>query len=437
MSNEPKSDERGGKQSGAQSCERRGDLRIMGARVWGGAERGFEERDLLISDGRVVERFETSGSRAATGGGSRDAGDPRVLDASGGWVIPGLIDAHFHAYATSMDGLENERGPLSYAAINGTRRLGGALRRGFTTVRDVAGGDIGLAQAIERGLFPSPRYHFTGPALSQTGGHGDPRSAHVDVCFGHGHMCEVVDGVDALRVAVRERLRTGAHAIKVMASGGVFSLTDPILIPQYSPEELRAVVEEATRRGSYVAAHAYSVDAVMHSIENGVRSIEHANLIDEATARRMAELNAFMVPTLAAYDAMDRRGAEIGLNAISLEKNSQVLSKGQEAVRMALAAGVRVGFGSDLMGDLEDDQLCGVRLQVEASGAAETLRSMTERNAELIRDERLGHLGAGAYGDAVVLAGNPLEDPSALWEEDARRAVVQDGRIVAADGRLS
>lgn len=393
-----------------------GSLRITGARVWDGAERGFAERDVLIEDGVVVDSV---------------SGDLPTFDATGQYVVPGLIDAHFHAYATSMDGFENERGPLSFAAINGTRRLERALQRGFTTVRDVAGGDIGLSRAIEAGLFDSPRYHFTGPALSQTGGHGDPRSAHVDVCFGHGHMCEVVDGVDALRVAVRERLRTGAHAIKVMTSGGVFSLTDPIRIPQYSPEELRAITEEAGRRGSYVAAHAYSSEAVMHSIENGVRSIEHGNLIDSVTASAMAAAGAFLVPTLAAYDAMDRRGAAIGLNEISLAKNTDVLSRGQEAIQFALAAGVSVGFGSDLMGDLEDDQLCGVRLQIQAAGALEALRSLTEVNARLIGDARLGHLGAGAFGDAIVLSADPIAEPSALWEPDARAAVVQGGSVVA------
>ncbi|MDL9980059.1 metal-dependent hydrolase family protein [Microbacterium sp. ASV49] len=393
---------------------RTGSLNIVGAHVWDGE--GFADRDVHIEDGRVVDR---PGEGAQT------------LDAAGAWLVPGLIDAHFHAYATSMDGMENERGPLSFTAINGTRRLGRALRRGFTTVRDVAGGDIGLARAIDADLFDAPRYHFTGPALSQTGGHGDPRAPHIDTCFSHGHMCEVVDGVDALRVAVRNRLRTGAHAIKIMTSGGVFSLADPLPIPQYSPEEVRVVTDEAKRRGSYVAAHAYSSEAVIHSIENGVRSIEHGNLIDAATAARMAKLGAFLVPTLAAYDAMDRRGAAIGLNAISLAKNSEVLSQGQEAVQLAHAAGVQVGFGTDLMGDLEDDQLCGVRLQVEASGSAATLRSMTAVNAELIGDRSLGHLGLGAYGDALLLSANPLTEPAVLWEEDARVSIVQGGRVVA------
>lgn len=392
-------------------------LIISGARIWQGPQRGFVDSDLIIDSGTVVEQ-------------PSPGTDYERLDGSGKWVLPGLIDAHFHAYATSMDGLESELGPLSYTAINATRRLSRTLARGFTTVRDVAGGDIGLSRAIDAELFPSPRYFFTGRALSQTGGHGDPRSRHVDVCFTHGHMLEIVDGADALRVAVRERIRTGAHAIKIMTSGGVFSLTDPIRIPQYSPEEIRSVTSEAARVGSYVAAHAYSSEAVIHSVENGVRSIEHGNLIDSATAELMATHGAFLVPTLAAYDSMDRRGAEIGLNEISLQKNTEVLSHGKEAIQFALAAGVPVGFGTDLMGDLEDDQLAGIRLQVEAAGAPETIRSMTEVNAELLRDPRAGRLTPGAHGDALVLSADPLAEPAALWEEDARAEVILGGRVI-------
>ncbi|MEO7348393.1 MAG: amidohydrolase family protein [Terrimesophilobacter sp.] len=392
-----------------------GSLTITDAQVWAGKSKGFVQRDLTIVDGMVSDK-------------ASDAGE--TMDGSGKWIIPGLIDAHFHAYAVGMDGFENERGPLSFAALNGALRLERALTRGFTAVRDVAGGDIGLQNAVNAGFFRSPRYLFTGPAMSQTCGHGDPRSEHVDVCFSHGHMCEIVDGVDAIRLAVRDRLRTGAHAIKVMTSGGVFSLTDPVRVPQYSGEELRAASEEATRRGSYVTAHSYSSESVMHSIENGVSCIEHGNLIDDATAQAMAKHNAFLVPTLATYNAMDRRGAALGLNPVSLAKNSEVLSKGQEAIRMALAAGVRVGFGTDLMGDMEDEQLNGIRLQVDAIGAAETLHSMTAANADLLRDRKLGNVDAGAYGDAVVLNADPISEPAALWEQDARHAIVQRGRLV-------
>lgn len=357
--------------------------------------------------------------------------DGRVIDARGKVVIPGLIDAHFHAYGISLDGFEYERGPLSYSALVGARRLGDALRRGFTTVRDVAGGDIGLSNAIKQGLIVSPRYYYTGAALSQTGGHGDPRSGEIDVCFTHGHMCEVVDGVDNLRKTVRERFRTGSHAIKIMTSGGVVSLTDPIRLPQYSAEEIRAVTEEAARRGSYVAAHAYSSEAIAHSVTNGVRSIEHGNLMDVETAQLMAEHGSFLVPTLAAYDAMNRRGDEVGLNPISKAKNAEVLDAGMVAIQRALEAGVKTGFGSDLMGDLDNDQLMGVRLQIEAAGVLETLRSMTSVNAELIGNESIGSLAAGSAADAVVLDGNPFEDPAVLWDESRPRTVIQGGNVVS------
>lgn len=393
-------------------------LIITNALIFDGTSAELTEGSVLIHDGFIKE----VGAVKATG---------RTLDARGRALVPGLIDAHFHAYAISLNGLEYERAPLSYSALAGARRLSSALRRGFTTVRDVAGGDIGLSNAITRGLVEAPRYYFTGSALSQTGGHGDPRSPEIDICFSHGHMGAIVDGVDALRKAVRERLRTGSHAIKIMTSGGVVSLTDPIRVPQYSAEEIRAVTEEASRRGSYVAAHAYSPEAIRHSLLNGVRSIEHGNLLDAPTAELMAEHGTFLVPTLAAYDAMNRRGPELNLNPVSQLKNAEVLEAGKEAIAIAQNAGVKIGFGSDLMGDLENDQLVGVRLQMEAGGVIETLRSMTSVNAELLQNPLLGRIAVGAVGDVLLLDGNPLDDPAALWDEKRSRVVIQGGRIVS------
>jgi len=219
-----------------------GSLIVRNGRIFDGESADLFEGDIRVQDGTIVEV-------------AKDVeADVPTLDAAGSVVTPGFIDCHFHAWGISLDMLEMEASMTSYVSLMGARRLGAALRRGFTTVRDPAGGDSGLARAIEEGLLRAPNYFFTGAALSQTGGHGDPRSAHLDVCSCLHHGVEVVDGVENLRIAVRERLRTGAHAIKIMASGGVVSLTDPIRVPQYSPEEIRVVVEEATRRGSYVAA---------------------------------------------------------------------------------------------------------------------------------------------------------------------------------------
>jgi imidazolonepropionase-like amidohydrolase len=399
----------------SMASSRHRSLTIVNAVIFDGESPQLSEGTIRVDGGAIVEI-----------GGSSSAAD-RVLDARGGTVVPGLIDAHFHAYATLLDPIRIEASPLSYLALAGARRLEAALRRGFTTVRDVAGGDSGLAKAIAEGLIRSPRYLFTGPALSQTGGHGDPRPDDLDLCACGAHLSEVVDGVDALLVAVRDRFRRGAHAIKIMTSGGVVSPSDPIRIPQYSPEEVRAVTGEAARRGSYVAAHAYSPEAIVHSVENGVRSIEHGNLLDAPTADLMAARGAFLVPTLAAYDAMERRGTELGLAAVSQAKNREVLNAGRQAIEIARSAGVRIGFGTDLMGELEDEQLQGLRLQVEVGGALETLRSATSVNAELIGRDDLGRVAVGATADLVIFDGNPFEDPSVLWRSPDRQTVVQAG----------
>ncbi|NUR98377.1 MAG: amidohydrolase family protein [Kribbellaceae bacterium] len=392
-------------------------LSIINCLVFDGVSDDLVEGPVHVVDGRI----------AAVGGAPQAADE--VLDARGRTVLPGLIDAHCHAYGIDLDLLRIESVPLSYVALVAARRLAAALRRGFTTVRDPAGGDAGIARAIAEGLLPSPRYLWTGPGLSQTGGHGDARAADSELCGCSSHSVEVVDGVDPLRRAVRDRFRRGAHAIKIMASGGVVSLTDPIRVPQYSAEEIRAVTDEAARRGSYVAAHAYSPEAIRHAIDNGVRSVEHGNLLDAETAKAMAEAGAFLVPTLAAYDAMDRRGGELGMAPVSREKNREVLDAGRTAVELARAAGVRVGFGTDLMGVLEDEQLNGLRLQIEVDGPATALKSATSVNADLVGRPDLGRVAEGCTADLLIIDGNPLDDPSPLWSDD-HRTVVQAGTIV-------
>lgn len=399
----------------------RGNLTVTNALIFDGVGPELVEGDVRVFEGEIVE----VGSHVAPGGSDE------VIDARGAVVCPGFIDNHMHAYGVSLNMMEMEGSPTSWVAIKGTRRLASALQRGFTTVRDVAGGDIGLKMAIDQGLFPAPNYYFTGPALSQTGGHGDPRRADLDVCCLNHHGVEVVDGVDALRVAVRERLRTGAHAIKIMASGGVVSLTDPIRVPQYSPEEIRAVCDEASRRGSYVAAHAYSPEAIIHAVSNGVRSIEHGNLLDAESAAAMKQAGAVLVPTLVTYYAMSQHGESLGMPAVALEKNAQVLAAGQSAVELATSTGIPVGFGSDLMGDLESMQLSGLPLQHEVQGTLELLRSLTSRNAEILGTERHGRVAPGCTGDLLILPDDPFSSPGVLWEQPLRRVVIKSGQRVS------
>ncbi|MCE2526648.1 MAG: amidohydrolase family protein [Actinomycetia bacterium] len=390
-------------------------LSIMGGLVFDGVSEEPSAHPVHTRDGIVVS---LEGPPPA---------DAEIVEADGCLVTPGFLDLHFHAYAVSLDARELEGLPLSYVTAKAAQRLRAALNRGFTTVRDVAGGDIGLQMAIDQGLIAGPRYLFSGQALGQTGGHGDMRPGHLSIGSLCNHMCEVVDGVDPLRAAVRERFRTGAHVIKVFTSGGVFSPTDPLRNPQYSPDEVAAVCYEATVRGSYVAAHAYSPEAIIHSVVNGVRTIEHGNLLDEESAALMAERDAYLVPTLGCYDSMDRRGDQLGLPLVSQQKNREVLRRGLDSIQIARAAGVKIGLGTDLMGDLEDDQLFEFRTRCQVDEVADVLRSATSVNAEIVRRPDLGAICEGATADMVVLAGNPFEEPEVLWS--GPRTVVKSGRV--------
>ncbi|MGV6825983.1 MAG: amidohydrolase family protein, partial [bacterium] len=211
----------------------------------------------LIFDGHSPELIADhflliEGDRIAAITSDRPDQPAKEIDLAGKVVMPGLIDCHFHAYACELDFSKLEQLPATYIAQRGRELMEGALKRGFTTVRDAGGADYGLWRAIEEGVFQGPRLFYAGKALSQTGGHVDTREQHVEPCNCalQGNLGEVVDGVDALRKSVREKLRQGAHQIKIMVSGGISSPTDPIWMLQYSEEEIIAVVDEATRRRS-------------------------------------------------------------------------------------------------------------------------------------------------------------------------------------------
>src|SRR5205085_7843350 len=248
-----------------------------------------------------------------------------MVDLKGRTLMPGLIDAHVHVLAVDAALARLSDRPVTLLTLQAARILEGMLERGFTTVRDAAGADGGLAEAVEEGLVRGPRIFPSGMALSQTGGHGDtrPRTQPVDscaCCSGGLTLSRIADGVAECRRAARDELRKGATQIKIVASGGVASPYDPIWNLQYSEEEVRAIVEEARAWHTYVMAHAYSPEAIRRSIDCGVRSIEHGNLIDRATAEHVAGADAFVVPTLVTYDALHRHGRELGLPLVRMDQ---------------------------------------------------------------------------------------------------------------------
>lgn len=350
------------------------------------------------------------------------------VDLAGRTLMPGLIDAHFHAFATETDTAKCEKFPRTYEAQRARLNLEAALRRGFTTVRDVGGGDYGTWLAAEQGLFPSPRFFFCGRAFSQTGGHGDGRPPHephdLCGCAPRGVLADLLDGVDALRKASREALRQGAHHLKIFMSGGISTPSDPIWYLQFGDDEIAAVVDEATRRGRYVAAHAYTAESIARAIRLGVRSIEHGNLIDAAAAKMVAEAGAFVVPTLVTYDAFHRFGAESGAPAHTLEKLAEVRERGLEAIKICRSERVRLGFGTDLLGQHHHLQRDEFLLRGQIEPPFEILKSATSVNAALLDMEgKLGLIAPGAFADLLVVEGNPLDDISLLGT--ASDAVVQ------------
>lgn len=366
-----------------------------------------------------------------------DPGACTIVDLEGRTLMPGLIDAHFHAFATEIDTAKCEALPATYQSHRARQNLEAALKRGFTTVRDVAGGDYGTWRAGEEGLFPSPRLFYCGRAFSQTGGHGDARHPHENAdpcgCRPTGALADVIDGVDALRKASREALRQGAHHLKIFLSGGISTPSDPIAYLQYADDEIAAVVDEARRRGRYVAAHAYTAQSIERAARLGVRSIEHGNLIDSAAAGLAAQAGAFVVPTLATYEAFARFGAENGAPQHTLDKLAEVRDRGLDAIRLCRSAGVSLGFGTDLLGPLHRYQRDEFRLRAAVETPFEILQSATSVNARLLDMEgQLGVVARGAFADLLVVDGNPLEDISLLAvESDAISQIWSRGRRIS------
>jgi imidazolonepropionase-like amidohydrolase len=359
-----------------------------------------------------------------------------VVDVGGRTLMPGLIDCHVHVFLPEVSIRALEAVPLTLLTARAAPLMRAMLDRGFTTVRDTGGADWGIREAVERGYLAGPRLFIAGRAIGQTSGHSDSRRrtdlgggcpTENAMAFTHA----IADGVTEVRRAVREQLRQGADHIKIMVSGGVASPYDPLDSLQYTTEEIRAAVEEAAAFKRYVCAHAYPARAIARAVEQGVRVIEHGNLIDAPTAKLMADRGAFLVPTLVAYDAIGRHAAEFGMGAESLEKNQVVLAAGLRSLELAKRAGVPMAYGSDLLGQLQPDQAKEFLLRSEVLSPREILHSATVVGAELLgRPGELGVIAPGAAADLLVVDGNPLKDLGLFQDQGARIPVVmQAGRF--------
>ena len=371
-----------------------------------------------------------------------DAPNVRVIDLHGKTIMPGLIDLHVHVMASQLNLATLIHQPNVFVTLRAVPILRGMLRRGFTSVRDAGGAGLALKQAVESGLTQGPRLFVSGRALSQTGGHGDmspqgdaTRNQLPCGCVRAGAISRVVDGVDNLRRAVREEFQMGADQIKIMASGGVASPTDPIGAFGYSEDEIRAVTDEARGRGSYVMAHAYTSAAIERAVRCGVRTIEHGNLCDAATAAVMAAHQVIAVPTLVTYEALASEGARYGLPPESVAKIAEVKDAGLRALEILKKAGVRIGFGTDLLGESHRLQSEEFRIRAQVLSIPEVIASATTTAAEVLGQQgKLGRLQACAIADLLIVDGNPFTDLECLAGQGERIAVVMKaGRVEFGD----
>ena len=371
-------------------------------------QRGFS---VLVEDGRIAAI-----SRTAI-----EAGDARVIDVGGRTLMPGLIDAHAHITGLSLTP-KNIANPAADIAIASADYLHNCLMDGYTTIREAGGADHATARLLADGRIIGPRLYYSGRALTQTGGGADFRTPdeETDPC-GHAGpfsvMSVIADGVDAVRQAAREELRKGASQIKLFASGGVvFPAEGHATRYEFSREELKAAVEEAVARDTYVMAHVYTDEGVRRCLEAGVRSIEHANFVNEETVAMMAAHGAFYVPTFISLVQRVESADHEHLPPAIVANLERTVARGRQVYGWARQHKVPIAFGTDLWGpEAQKSQLREFEMRRDLDRPADILRSATAVNAELLMEKgRLGVIAEGAHADLLVVDGDPLAELDVL-----------------------
>jgi imidazolonepropionase-like amidohydrolase len=402
-----------------------GIIVFLNAKIIDGTGADPKESGMVVVEGERIKEV-------ATGSAGMLPQNARIIDCRGYSLLPGLIDGHVHNAAVEADLSEQQRrNYASILVIGSLKIMRECLDQGFTAVRDCGGVDAGFRIAVNQGLVPGPRLSVSGCPLSMTGGHGDFRLSteiYNPVVQPAGLASIVADGVDDCRRASREQLRRGVNFIKVMAGGGCMSPADEVDTSQYSVEELRAVVWEAQAAGTYVAAHCYSDRSILNCIEAGIRTIEHGNLMTEAAARRMKEAGAMLVPTMVTYAMISKMGPELGVPDRYVQKIREAGEKAEDALAIALRAGVTIASGSDLLGPMQAYKAMELALQAKVMGPMGAIVAATKTNAQLIRREKdLGTIEPGKLADLILVAGDPLKDIGVLQQYREKIVMVMQG----------
>ena len=393
---------------------------VRGGRIFDGTGSDPADGDVAIEDGRIVDV------------GTGLDGDEAV-DVGGRTLLPGLFDCHTHVTLSHIDVARIVQQPFSYQFYEAAANLAATLGIGITTIRDAGGADLGIKQAVADGLIPGPRMQISVIMLSQTGGHGDDWYAsgvEVSLFVPHpGRPSGIVDGPDEVRRKVREVLRAGADVIKVATSGGVLSPRDDPRHAHLRPDELEALVEEATAAGVFVMAHAQGAEGIKNAVRAGIRSIDHGIFLDDEAIELMKERGTWFVPTLVApQGVLDAVAAGVQLPPAIVDKARMVVDVHRAAFRHAVEAGVRIAMGTDSGVTPHGRNLRELALMVEGGMTpAAALEATTRSAAQLMGvDDDLGTIEPGKLADLVVVSGDPYELGSLgerveqVWKAGAR-----------------
>jgi imidazolonepropionase-like amidohydrolase len=370
-----------------------------------------------------------------------------VINVQGKTLIPGLSDSHVHIMWNDNIEYLIYNAQEGYLGVLAARNAKEMLMRGFTTVRDMGGPAMGLKKAIDDGVTPGPRILPSGAFVSQSAGHGDfePRmsykspyySGHVDNAYIRGWTI-IADGVPEVLKATREILRSGATQIKIMGSGSITGAHDPLDVTEYTIDELKAIVKEAEKWGTYATIHAYSSESILNAIEAGVRSIEHGLFASEDAMKLMKEKDIFFSTQFLSYSATPE---EAGMEGPAIPKYLEAQKGAVAGYKNAKKVGVKMSFGTDILGGLQiaTFQTQEFLARSKYFSGYEILKQATSNNAELFersgkrhpyQEGALGVVKVGAYADILLVDGNPLEDISLLADPAKNlKLIMKDGKI--------
>lgn len=407
---------------------------FQNVRIFNGKSATLSSASNVLVRGSTIERISSAPITPEA--------NTRVIDGAGRVLMPGLIDNHWHAMLVRPTPAQLLMSDLGYSTLLAGAEASDTLMRGFTTVRDLGGPTFSLKRAIDQGLVAGPRIYPSGAIITVTSGHGDFRSP-LDLPRQPGHLSHgeelggftIADSPDEVRMRAREQLMQGATQIKLTAGGGVASPFSPLDAVTFNEDELRAAVEAAENWGTYVCTHSYTSESIQRSIRAGVKCIEHGHLMDEATAKLMADKGVW----LSTQPFVDLT-AGAGLGPAELEKLKQVVEGTDNTYKLARKYNIKTAFGTDILFSAALAERQGQYLvdMLRWYTPAEVLIMATSTNAELLRlsgkrnpyPGALGVVEQGAYADLLLVDGNPLEDLTLVADPDRNFAVImKDGKI--------